>query len=210
MCSRYTLAKDEVKIIIGDLEIVFGFVARFNIAPSQKAPVLIEDSGGVRMCEMKWGWKHEWGKQLLINAQAETIKIKPTFKPHLQQRCLIPADGFYEWLPDKTPIRFTKPHRKVFCFAGLWRSVSRQKLDEPIQETSFVILTTTPNETVSPVHNRMPLIVQPEHYGWWLRSGELWQSVLNFPDRESLVRTRVNRAVNNPRNEGPEMIRSGD
>jgi putative SOS response-associated peptidase YedK len=138
-----------------------GYVARFNIAPSQTVPIIVKDSAGVRRSEMKWGWKTHWSKQLLISAKAENVKTM-MFSKHLNQRCLVPADGFYEWLPDKTPVRFTKPDKGVFCFAGLWNVTETKPLDEPAKEHSFVILTTSPNETVSPGHNRMPLIVRPE------------------------------------------------
>jgi putative SOS response-associated peptidase YedK len=207
MCSRFSQTKDEVKIRIRDMEIVFGVVARYNIAPSQKVFVIVEEKGAIRPVEMTWGWKPVWSKQLLINAQAETVMEKPTFKKYLHQRCLVVADGFYEWTPDKTPVRFTKPRDELFCMAGLWLETQRQDLDEPITERKFIILTTTPNKTVGRVHNRMPLIVQPEHYGWWIASDGVFQSVLNYPDKEELNWLPVSRALNNPRNEGAELIR---
>src|SRR5580693_525328 len=104
MCSRFSQTKEEIKIRVRDLEVVFGVVARYNIAPSQKVTVIVEDKGAIRPVEMKWGWTPAWSKQLLINAQAETVTEKPTFKKYLHQRCLVPADGFYEWTQDKTPI----------------------------------------------------------------------------------------------------------
>lgn len=207
MCSRYSQTKEKVTFYIGNVQISFGFGPRYNIAPSQKVSVIVEDAGTIKPVEMQWGWKPVWSKQLLINAQAETVTEKPTFKKYLHQRCLVPADGFYEWMPDKTPIRFTKPRDELFCMAGLWLATQRQELDEPITEKKFIILTTTPNETVGRVHNRMPLIVQPEHYGWWISNDGLFQSVLNFPDKEELNWRPVNRALNNPRNEGTELIR---
>jgi putative SOS response-associated peptidase YedK len=207
MCSRFTIAKDEVKIRIRELEIVFGIVPRYNVAPSQKVTVIVEENSIVKPQEMAWGWKPVWSKQLLINAQSETVNEKSTFKKYLHQRCLIPADGFYEWTPDKTPIRFTKPRDELFCFAGLWLETVRQELDEPIYERSFLILTTTPNKTVARVHNRMPFIVPEAHYNWWLEDGELFESVLGNPDKEELQYCPVNRALNNPRNEGAELIR---
>lgn len=208
MCSRFSQTKEEVKIRIRELEIIFGVVARYNVAPSQKVFVIVEDKGKIRPVEMSWGWKPAWSKQLLINAQAETATEKPTFKKYLHQRCLIPTDGFYEWMPDKTPIRFTKPHGELFCFAGLWLETQRQELDETITERKFVILTTMPNKTVGRVHNRMPLIVQPEHYGWWVLSDGNFESVLKFPDKEELYWQPVDRALNNPRNEGAALLNS--
>ena len=208
MCSRYSETKDEVKIKVRDKQLKFGYVPRYNVAPSQRFPVIVEDSSGIHAVDMKWGWQPVWTKQLLINAQAETVTEKPTFRKYIHQRCLIPADGFYEWMPDKTPIRFVKPRDEFFCMAGLWLETQKQELDVPTVERKFVIITTTPNESVGRVHNRMPLIVQPEHYGWWLAADEMFENVLNFPDKEELNWHPVNRALNNPRNEGAELLKS--
>jgi putative SOS response-associated peptidase YedK len=197
MCSRFSQTKEKVTLQIYGVQIAFGFVPRYNIAPSQKVSVIVERAGKIQPVEMTWGWKPVWSKQLLINAQAETVTEKPTFKKILHQRCLVPADGFYEWTPDKSPIRFTKPRDELFCMAGLWLETTRQELDEPISERKFIILTTTPNKTVGRVHNRMPLIVQPEHYGWWIASDGLFESVLNCPDKKELNWQPVNRALNN-------------
>ena len=207
MYSRFSQTKDEVKLRIRDMEIIFGVVARYNIAPSQKTFVIIEHQGKIEPQEMSWGWKPAWSKTLLINGQAETVTEKTTFKKYIHQRCLVPADGFYEWTQDKSPIRFTKPRDELFCMAGLWLETQRKELDEPIAERKFIVLTTTPNKSVSRVHNRMPLIVQPEHYGWWLGGGGAFESVLNHPDKEELFSQPVNRALNNSRLEGPELLK---
>ena len=189
------------------MEILFGVVARYNIAPAQKVSVIVEHAGKIQPEEMKWGWKPAWSKTLLINGQAETVMEKPTFKKYLHQRCLVPADGFYEWKPDKSPVRFTTPRDEVFCMAGLWLETQRQELDEPITERKFIILTTTPNQTVGRIHNRMPFIVQPEHYGWWIANDGLFQSVLTAPDKAELNWQPVSRELNNVRNEGPGLLR---
>lgn len=209
MCSRFSQTKEKVTFYIGSVQISFAYGPRYNIAPTQKVSVVMEDAGVFKPVEMSWGWKPAWTKQLLINAQAETVPEKPTFKKYLHQRCLIPADGFYEWTPDKSPIRFTKPRDELFCMAGLWLETTRQELDEPITERKFIILTTTPNQTVARVHNRMPLIVQPEHYGWWLRQDGLYKSVLEHPDKEEMNWHPVNQALNSVRNEGPELLKGG-
>ena len=172
MCSRFELSKEQIKLRIREFEILFGVVARYNIAPAQKTYVIRERTGKFVPEEMSWGWKPAWSKTLLINGQAETVMEKPTFRNYLHQRCLVPASGFYEWTQDKTPIRFTKEHKELFCFAGLWLETQRQELDEPVIERKFIVLTTTPNNTVGRVHNRMPLIVQADHYGWWLGEGD--------------------------------------
>ncbi len=207
MCARYSKTGEKVTLTINGVQISFAFGPRYNIAPTQKVSVVIEDAGTFKPVEMSWGWKPAWSKTLLINGQAETVMEKPTFKKFLHQRCLVPADGFYEWNPDKSPVRFTKPRDEVFCMAGLWLETTRQEFDEPITERKFIILTTTPNKTVARVHNRMPLIVQPEHYGWWVRAEGNFEGVLKFLDKEELNWHPVNRALNNVRNEGAELLK---
>jgi len=208
MCSRFSQTKEKVTFYIGNVQVSFAFGPRYNIAPSQRVTVVAEDAGEIKPVEMKWGWKPVWSKTLILNAQAESVTTKPTFKRHLHQRCLVPADGFYEFKkPANDPIRFTKPRDDLFCMAGLWAEFEREGIDEPIIERHFIVLTTTPSESVGRVHNRMPLIVQPEHYGWWIESGGLYEPVLNFPDKEELNWQPVNRALNNPRNEGQGLTR---
>ncbi len=205
MCARYSLTKDHITITIGEYEIVIAIKARYNIAPSQKAPVIVQTPTGYAVKEMSWGWKPVWSNQLLINAQSETILSKPTFKKHIANRCLIPADGFYEWTADKIPIRFTRQDDNAFCFAGLFYESTTQPFDVPITEQHFIVLTTTPNETVGKVHNRMPLIVKNGHYDWWFNS--MFETVINFPSREEFNYCPVQRALNKAGNEGSELIR---
>lgn len=207
MCARYSLTKEQITMLIGEIEVIINIGARYNIAPTQIVPAIVRSAKGFEPVEMRWGFKTPWSKQPLINAKAETISTTATFKRHLDQRCLIPADGFYEWTADKTPIRFTLPNDEPFCFAGLWQEETKREIDLDTKEHRCVILTTTPNETVARIHNRMPLIVQPQHYDWWLNNGGLFESVLNNPYRPDLEWCPVNRALNNVRNEGAELIR---
>ena len=155
---------------------------------------------------MQWGFKSAWSRQPLINAKAETIATT-VFKHHLHQRCLIPADGFYEWTADRTPIRFTLPDNGPFCFAGLWQAETKRELDLETKEFRCIILTTTPNESVGRVHDRMPMILHPNAYERWLRESDMCQSLLNDPYRPEMYWCPVSRALNNVRNEGPELIR---
>ena len=94
MCSRYTYNKDEAKLKLRDQILVFGFVPRGDIRPTDLGPVIIPEHDGFACRQMAWGWRAPWDKQPLINAKSETITQLPTFKPHLQNRCLILADGF--------------------------------------------------------------------------------------------------------------------
>ncbi|MDR3458084.1 MAG: SOS response-associated peptidase [Verrucomicrobiae bacterium] len=211
MCARYSITKEEIRILIGEIEIIIAIGARYNIAPTQLVPIIFpRKGGGFQATEMTWGWQPQFTSQLLINAQAESIESKPTFKNVLHQRCLLPADGFYEWTGERAerrPVRFTKPDDALFCMAGLWRETTTQPEDVPVTTRSLVVLTTTPNKTVGKIHNRMPFIVKPEHYRWWLDEGELFRTVLNFPDRDELNHCPVQPALNNVRSEGPELIR---
>lgn len=207
MCSRYRLVKEKIIILINGRPIEVTLQKRYNVAPQQTMPVLIPDpSGGVEVVTMKWGWQPVWSRQLLINAQAETVQQKGLFQPHLQQRCLVPADGFYEWTGDKTPVMFTKPGAEPFCFAGLWLEAPATTPAGGAGERRFIVLTTSPGEVVARVHNRMPFIVPAAQYGGWFDAEE-FKTVLNAPEREALESRPVQRALNNARNEGEALIR---
>jgi putative SOS response-associated peptidase YedK len=121
--------------------------------------------GRLEQGEMSWGLRPGWSKRPVINAQAETIQQKPTFRESfLRRRCLIPADGFYEWRqPDKTQFWFRQPNQETFCFAGLWE-------DSPSAggKAAYVIITVAATAVVQPVHHRMPLILGPDSYDDWL------------------------------------------
>ena len=171
---------------------VLWFAPRYNIAPTQRVPVIIEDAQGVRQVDLRWGFKSAWGNTLHINARAERIQTTATFKPLLHQRCLVPMDGFYEWKPDKSPVRFVRRQREVFYVAGLWADDPYrwgEAPDEPpkgggrLQRTaredarptnldgtsqSFVLLTTAAMPSVAPIHNRMPFIVRDDQLDRWL------------------------------------------
>jgi putative SOS response-associated peptidase YedK len=199
MCSRYRV-KNGVAVIVHGETLIFEYKARYNVAPAQVVPAIYFNGTKAQAVEMKWGWQPVWSKQLLINAQAETIEQKPTFKKHLGDRCLIPADGFYEFsgpVGNKQPIMFTKPNDESFCFAGLWLEEESQK--------RFIVLTTSPNDSVGKVHNRMPFIVQQSQYAQWL--SEDFKTVLSAPDKHELTATPVQKELNKVGNEGPELIR---
>ena len=171
MCFRYSAKKNEARIKAREKQFVFGLVPRENILPTDLGPILLPEEDRLVYQEMRWGWTVPWAKTPLVNAKSETLTTLGTFKPHLQNRCLLLADGFYE-----KGVLFRQPGGGLFCLAGLWRLDGTSR--------SYVMLTTTPNDTVAPVHHRMPLIVRPENYGTWL--GDKWQSVLEQPDKSPL------------------------
>jgi len=154
-------------------------VPRYNIAPSQPVVTVRQDaSTPVRaLSTMRWGLVPSWAKDMsmgykTINARAETVATTASFRePFKSQRCLIPADGFYEWQRNgnaKQPYCFELTDGEVFAFAGLWDQW-RNPQGEIIE--SCTILTTTPNPLLSDIHDRMPVILSPDNYDLWLDSG---------------------------------------
>jgi putative SOS response-associated peptidase YedK len=215
MCGRYSLAvsgDDLVEAFQASLE-RDAFRPRYNVAPGQKMPVLTNADPGA-FAHMTWGLLPSWTKELAtarkpINARAETVRELATFRrPFARQRCLVPADGFYEWQAThagKLPYRITRTDRTPFAFAGLWDSW--QGPDGPPLQT-FTIITTTPNALMAPMHNRMPVILHAADYEQWLETNALddAQALLTpYPPAE-LRAYRVSRQVNAPDNDLPEVI----
>jgi len=199
----------------GIIETDIWFDPRYNIAPGQELPVVVaEDSRVLKL--MRWGLVPGWAKDVsigykMINARAETISEKPSFKkPFREERCLIPADGFYEWkkMPNsraKTPYRVCLKSEEPFAFAGLWDSwVS----SEGKELQTYTIITTEPNDLVRPIHNRMPVILLPENEDKWLDTGLKDTSSLATmlkPYPSELMETyEISSLVNSPKNDIPE------
>lgn len=121
---------------------------------------------------MNWGFTSQYQNGLLINARAETVLSKPSFRNSVRNcRCVIPAAGFYEWNREKEQVSFTMPQSKILYMAGIW-----QPTDEGRQ---FTILTTMPNDSVSPVHDRMPLVLLPEEIQPWIQEWEIAEEILS-------------------------------
>ena len=146
------------------------------IRPTDKASVIRKGSGGMEVVILRWGLIPSWAKDpkigvQCINARAETISEKPSFREAFQKRrCLVPADGFWEWETigkKKIPWKFTRPDGEEFCMAGLWEAWNSPG---GILET-FTIITTSPNELVRSVHDRMPVILTPDAAEGWLEKG---------------------------------------
>lgn len=223
MCARYTFTREEMEFVskFGATLVRLFFAPRFNIAPSQAASVVLVENGKLVQRDMRFGFKPVWAKTLLINAQAESLAEKPTFKKALEtRRCLIPADGFYEWKQAgtvKQPMRIMLKSGEPFCFAGLWHREIKppepgetvvNDIDEEAPASrvldSFVIITTAANDFMRPIHHRMPFIVSPTHYDWWIDvspQNSLHRSVLQSPAQEGLSAYAVSTRVNNVRND---------
>jgi putative SOS response-associated peptidase YedK len=207
VCGRYTLAWSTDGLVEAfDVPVpTFEWTARYNIAPSQQAPVVAEDARGRRMGLLTWGlapgWMDDPGPGF-INARSESVHTKPAFRDaFVRRRCLVPADGFYEWRKEgggKVPHWLHPGAGGVLSFAGLWDSWSRPGA-EP--RHTFTILTTDANGEVRGVHDRMPVVVAPEARGAWLSHdtdlAALRALLRPAPDGTFAVR-RVSTRVNKP------------
>jgi putative SOS response-associated peptidase YedK len=182
MCGRYRLTAKERYIrdhfgLDEDVE----WSPRWNIAPTQQVPTIRQDPRDPRRnCTMmRWGLVPSWAKDAsmgfrMINAMAETAVGKPYFRdPMRRRRCLVPADGFYEWKKlgpnDKQPYNFGMVDDGIFAFAGLWERWGDPAAGQTVE--TCTILTTAPNSLVAGVHDRMPVIVSPTDYDRWLDPG---------------------------------------
>jgi putative SOS response-associated peptidase YedK len=150
--------------------------ANYNIAPSQQVLAIVHRNGQNILESLRWGLVPFWAKDVsigntLINARSETAAEKPSFREAFKKRrCLIPADGFYEWMRTKgrkQPVFITLPHKNPFAFAGLWE-IWQDKANPSESYGSCTILTREASPSIRPVHNRMPLILSPDAYEVWL------------------------------------------
>jgi putative SOS response-associated peptidase YedK len=172
MCGRYTLrSRGSAKFYgVPASELPF-LVSRYNIAPSQDVPVILKRGIERELAQFQWGLIPSWSKDPkgFINARAETLEDKPSFSESFQRRrCLIPADGFYEWQrngQDKQPYFFQMKDESPFAFAGIWDQWQRNG----VSINSCAIITTTPNELLVTIHDRMPVILDAQAQESWLR-----------------------------------------
>ena len=211
MCGRFALyssfqaIKDYADLLneIGEIDV------NYNVAPGQEIPIIISENQRNILKSCKWGFIPFWAKDeavgnKLINTRGETIAEKPSFKFAFQQRrCLIPANGFYEWRKDdKQPFYINLKDRELFSFAGIW-----EIWESPAGKQIFScsIITTSPNEELKSIHHRMPVILQKEQEETWLteNNGNILQKLLvSYPSEEMLfhpVSFEVNSVKNNYR-----------
>jgi putative SOS response-associated peptidase YedK len=189
---------------------------RFNIAPTQDAPVLLGRDGRRVLDVFRWGLIPAWAKDAkignrMINARAETVLEKPAFRAAFQRRrCLVPAGGFYEWMKGpggKVPHWIHPAEGGTLTFAGLWESWRGGHDGRPVH--SFVILTTAPSRDVAALHDRMPVIVAPGDRDGWLDPGAKTDDLaaLLCPAPDGTLRAHpVSTAVNRPGYESPDLI----
>lgn len=217
MCGRYLL-----DAVPADILRAFGVETppelkpRYNIAPTQQVPIVrVNRFGDRELATVRWGLVPSWAKDVsignkLINARADTIREKPSFRTaYKRRRCLILATGFYEWRvarlgSAKQPMYIGMRDGSPFAFAGIWESWRAP--DGDVVETCAII-TTDANELVAPIHDRMPVIVAPASYDRWLDPAIADPGELLAPYPADLMMAYpVSTRVNNVRNEGPELI----
>ena len=219
MCGRFTLAISPEQLVASFpwLEVPEMPPARYNIAPSQPVGVIPNDGKG-RLDYFVWGLVPSWAKDpkignRMINARAETLAEKPSFRvAYRRRRCLIPASGFYEWKVTpgskrKTPHYIQLKSGKPFAFAGLWEN---WYAPDGSQILSCAIITTRPNTLMAEIHNRMPVILPDGAYDIWLEQAEMkpeaMQPLLEPYPADEMQAYPVSTMVNNPANDAPECI----
>jgi putative SOS response-associated peptidase YedK len=218
MCGRYTLTSiDGLIEEFGLIQEPLNFTPRFNIAPTQSVPVIDNRRKDQRaLTSMRWGLIPYWAKDptignKLINARRETVAEKPAFRDALRRRrCLVVADGFYEWKREgknKIPMYVRRQSHAPIAFAGLWERW--RTLDGNVLH-SFTIITTDANEFMAPVHDRMPVIVDRADYDRWLEPAALpphaVDDILVTPPSQGLEMYEVTRRVNSPKNDTPACV----
>lgn len=219
MCGRFTLSTPpETLAQLFELPEVPAITAHYNIAPTESiAAVRQPDPDGVRqLAYLHWGLIPFWAKDRtssarMINARAETVATSPAFRAAFRQRrCLVLADGFYEWQRQekrKQPFYLRLQDESPFAFAGLW-----EHWDGPDGQVieSCTLITTMPNDLVRPVHNRMPVILPPDQYELWLdptmREVKVLESLLQPYPEEAMKAYPVSQLVNIPANDDPQCI----
>lgn len=218
MCGRFAFYSPHQAVTdIFGVDFPLAIEPRFNIAPSQFIVVLRTGTQGrLEPAVLKWGLIPSWAKDprignRMINARAETVHEKPSFRAAFKRRrCVIIADGFYEWRKDdggKTPYFISMQNDAPFAMAGLWEYWQGE--DGAALETCTII-TTASNDVMLPLHHRMPVILSPAKAAHWSGSdcdrADAAHAVLGDWQNDGLKYRAVSRAVNNPRNDGPELL----
>ena len=223
MCGRYAQGRAIPELLsryvhLGAVQIASEQVLSpaYNITPGAYATVVLRDADAVRLAPVRWGLVPRWTKSLdalkakPINARSETSDSSPMFRDAFRSgRCLVPAIGFYEWQgakPPKQPWFIQAADQDILSFAGLW---SRWKQPEGAELHTFAILTTDANETVAPIHNRMPCILRPEEEAEWLdnaaKPARCKELLRPYPAAMTSAYP-VSTAVNRPGTDGPELV----
>lgn len=220
MCGRYTLStpSDDIALLF-DISELMPLPPRYNLAPTQEAAVVrVTEPGAPRRLDLlKWGLIPYWAKEAaignrMINARSESVAEKPAYRSSFKKkRCLIPADGFYEWKKEgklKQPFLIRRKDTKPFAFAGLWSSWWDQERSQKVD--TFTILTTDANDLMRPLHDRMPVVLDRENFDLWLdpkvEDASKLQPLLVPYSGDDFEAFPVSRLVNSPTNDLPNCI----
>lgn len=222
MCGRFTQHHSEAEISaqFDVADVLFSPSPRYNIAPTQNVPAIVTGSGSRQLTAFRWGLIPRWAKDAklaakMINARCETVADKAAWRTPLQkQRCIIPADGWYEWrqTPDgKQPHYFRRKDGGLFALAGLWDEWRDNSQPDAQPLHTCAVITCPANTLAAPVHDRMPVILHAVDESRWLdsqwnRSLEIIELLRPFPPDEFEVYP-VSRAVNSPAGDNPDLIR---
>lgn len=220
MCGRYTLTVTIEELMLRyltDMPAAGYHAPRYNVAPMQQVMAVVHDGEKNRLGELRWGLVPSWAKDdkfagKMINARAETLLSKPSFKNLIyRKRCIIPADGFYEWkkkAEGKQPMRIVLKDQSIFSLAALydtWISPNGEKI------STCTIITTEPNRLVADIHDRMPVILHEEDEETWLnrnnQNAEQLMSLLKPFPAENMEAYPVSPAVGNVKNDSKELIK---
>jgi len=222
MCGRYTLIAD-LSFLMDRFEVPedsLDYKPSYNIAPTDRVPVVFHDGRYRRAEMMRWGLVPYWSKEPRtraphINARAEGLQDSRMFGNAWQgrRRCLVPADSFYEWRTsaDRGPFRITLASGEPFAFAGLWERWRPKAGQAGGPFSSMTIVTTGPNDLIVPIHDRMPVVLPREAEAMWLDPSvepEAALTLLKPYPAEAMRMYAVSSLVNNVRNNGPELIES--
>lgn len=219
MCGRFSLARADTDKLAERFHAApypMNLEPHYNLAPSQETISIVHWQNQRQIVPMKWGLIPYWNQKKpkpypLINVRSESLIEKPIFKPYFEkQRCLIPADGFFEWRTEgasKIPFRAVLKNENVFAFAGLWEKID---LPDGKVQVCFTIITTEANSLVYPIHDRMPVILAKDAEEEWLNPSqhntqELIKFLKPYPADQMKV-YEVSREVNSPRHDSPECI----
>jgi putative SOS response-associated peptidase YedK len=224
MCGRFTLRTDPAvwaeQLLPGMINHFYFDAARFNIAPTQAIATIYQTSADPswEMKAMRWGLVPAWADHLsvgmrMINARRETIAEKPAFrKVFRQRRCLIPADGYFEWRAEgteKQPYYFSFPENQCFAFAGLWEANRKCQTNGSTLQSCTIITTAAMGQVVA-YHDRMPVIIEEKHWQHWLdpelQDVESLQQLLETYSQDAIRIFQVSRYVNNVRNQGSQCV----
>ena len=224
MCGRYAMfgpvstsraAKAALDTLGVDLESALDQRdPQYNVAPTQKAPILAHSDEGYTINGTRWGLIPSWAKDekigsKLINARVETVAEKPSFRAAFKKRrCLVPASGYFEWKGEaghKQPYFIHDPDGDLLMFAGLWEGWKPG--DDAEWLHTFTIITGEPGKVSGDIHDRQPVILPPESWQEWLTDEpDIAADVLQHAPEAKLVYYPVTKAVGSPRNKGPEMV----